>query len=223
MEEQVEHWVPGFTTAQTENAKARIWTGLRSKRRFLLPLFAMVAVVLVACGSSASNDTGSSASASPTATPAAESESGDLAPDFTINVFQGQEAVGGDQVALSQLLGTQPIVLNFWAGLCPPCRAEMPDLQEFYDEFSDRVLLVGVDLGQFTGLGSQEDAEELLAELGVTYPAGFTNDANVIVDYRVLGMPSTIFIDGNGEIANSWTGALNTDVLREQAMELLNR
>jgi cytochrome c biogenesis protein CcmG/thiol:disulfide interchange protein DsbE len=166
-----------------------------------MPLLAVVAVVLVACGGSAV----------------------DRAPDFTINIFQGQEAVGGEQVALSQLLGTRPIVLNFWAGLCPPCRAEMPDLQKFHEEFSDRVLLLGIDLGQFTGLGSQEDAQDLLSELGVTYPAGSTNDASVIVDYRVLGMPSTVFIDGNGEIFTNWTGALNDKVLREKTLEMLNQ
>jgi thiol-disulfide isomerase/thioredoxin len=162
---------------------------------------AVVAAVLVACGSSAL----------------------DQAPDFTINLVQGQEAVGGEQVPLSQLLGTQPIVLNFWAGLCPPCRAEMPDLQAFHEEFKDRVLLLGVDLGQFTGLGSQEDAVKLLKELGVTYPAGSTNDTSVIPDYRVLGMPSTVFIDRNGEIFSNWTGALNDKVLREKALELLNQ
>ena len=46
-------------------------------------------------------------------------------------MFQGQDVVGGEKVTLSGLIGGRPIVLNFWAGLCPPCRAEMPDLQEF--------------------------------------------------------------------------------------------
>ena len=68
-------------------------------------------------------------------------------------MFQGQNVVGGESVTLGSLVGERPIVLNFWAGLCPPCRAEMPDLQEFNEEFQDRALLLGVDLGQFTGLG----------------------------------------------------------------------
>ena len=201
MEAQETHLATRSTTTQTGDAKARRWTRLTPKRRFWMPLLVVVGIILVACGSTPKNQ----------------------APDFTINVFQGQEAVGGDQVALSQLLGTRPIVLNFWAGLCPPCRAEMPDLQMFYEDFKDRVLLLGIDLGQFTGLGTQEDAQELLQELGVSYPAGSTENASVIPDYRVLGMPSTVFIDGNGEIFSNWTGVLNDKVLREKTLEMLNR
>ena len=201
MEAQETHLATRSTTTQTGDAKARRWTRLTPKRRFWMPLLVVVGIILVACGSTPKNQ----------------------APDFTINVFQGQEAVGGDQVALSQLLGTRPIVLNFWAGLCPPCRAEMPDLQMFYEDFKDRVLLLGIDLGQFTGLGTQEEAQELLQELGVSYPAGSTENASVIPDYRVLGMPSTVFIDGNGEIFSNWTGVLNDKVLREKTLEMLNR
>jgi len=140
-----------------------------------------------------------------------------------VTMFQGQDVVGGEEVSLHSLFGDKPIVLNFWAGLCPPCRAEMPDLQEFNEEFKDRAILLGVDLGQFTGLGSQKDAKDLLAELGVTYPAGFTSDADVIKDYKVLGMPTTIFIDRNGEIFNKWTGALNGRILKEKTLEMLDQ
>ena len=216
--------VPGSIRRQPEPAKARGWIQLIRQRRFWMPLLALVTVVLVACGGGTSDGNGApTATSAPSGETVSNSGSVDQAPDFTINLFQGQDAVGGDQVPLSRLLGTQPIVINFWAGLCPPCRAEMPDLQKFYDEFSDRVLLVGVDLGQFTGLGTEEDARELLSDLGVTYPAGSTSDASVIQDYRVLGMPSTIFIDGNGEIFKTWTGALNLKVLREQSLEMLSQ
>ena len=99
----------------------------------------------------------------------------------------------------------------------------MPDLQEFSDEFSDRVALLGVDLGQFTGLGSLQDAEALLEELGVTYPAGFTNDEDVIKNYRVFGLPATIFIDSEGKIFKNWGGALNLDVLRDLSNAMLSQ
>ncbi len=83
--------------------------------------------------------------------------------------------------------------------------------------------MLGIDLGQFTGLGNQKDAKDLLAELEVTYPAGFTSDDNVIQDYRVLGMPTTIFIDIDGNIFNKWTGALNGSVLEDKTLEMLNQ
>lgn len=184
-----------------------------SKLRYLIPLAMILTVAAIACGGSSSSSTSIVGDGA--------SSSGDQAPDFSITLYQGQDVVGGEEVSLHSLFGDKPIVLNFWAGLCPPCRAEMPDLQEFNGKFEDRALLLGIDLGQFLGLGNQKDAQELLNELEVTYPAGFTTDGNVIQDYRVLGMPTTIFIDIDGNIFNKWTGALNGSVLEEKTLEML--
>ena len=82
---------------------------------------------------------------------------------------------------------------------------------------------MGIDLGQFTGLGSRKDAIDLLESLGVTYPTGYTEDADVIKNYRVFGLPATIFIDSNGEIFKNWGGALNLDVLRKQSNAMLSQ
>ena len=114
----------------------------------------------------------------------------------------------------------KPSVVNFWAGLCPPCREEMPHFQEFYDEFEERINFVGVDVGQFTNLGSEEDARELLSDLGVTYPAGFTEDGEAVREY-VTGMPTTVFITPQGEIFRSWTGYLSKGQLTEITEEML--
>ena len=184
-----------------------------SKLRYLIPLAMILTVAAIACGGSSSSRTSIVGDGA--------SSSGDQAPDFSITLYQGQDVVGGEEVSLHSLFGDKPIVLNFWAGLCPPCRAEMPDLQEFNGKFEDRALLLGIDLGQFLGLGNQKDAQELLNELEVTYPAGFTTDGNVIQDYRILGMPTTIFIDIDGNIFNKWTGALNGSVLEEKTLEML--
>ncbi|MCY4367035.1 MAG: TlpA disulfide reductase family protein [Chloroflexi bacterium] len=140
--------------------------------------------------------------------------------DFEINLYQGEEALGEEVLSLSDLEG-QPVVLNYWAGLCPPCRAEMPEFQEFGDEYEGRVTLVGVDMGQFLGLGSKEDARKLLAELGVSYPAGFTDDPKVVESHRVLGLPTTIFINGDGTLHRKWDGVLNKAKLSELADEML--
>ena len=185
----------------------------KSKLRFLLSLVLVLAVAAIACGSS--SERGSSIVGDES------SSSGGLASDFVITMFQGEDVVGGQEVSLHSLFGEKPIVINFWAGLCPPCRAEMPDLQEFNQKFQGRTLLVGVDLGQFTGLGTKQDARDLLAELEATYPAGSTSDPDVIRDYKVLGMPTTIFIDRDGKIFNKWTGALNGAFLEEKTLEML--
>ena len=187
------------------------WENIRF--RWLLIFAAILAAAAIACSS---NDDSNNDFVSSTG-------SGDLAPDLTVAMFQGQDVVGGENVTLSSIIGGRPVVLNFCAGLCPPCRAEMPDLQEFNEDFQDRALLLGVDLGQFTGLGNTDDAQKLLSDLAITYPAGFTSDSDVIRNYQVLGMPTTIFIDREGRIFNRWTGALNKNVLIEKTQEMLDQ
>ena len=142
------------------------------------------------------------------------------APDFPFTLYQGESELGGPDLAIADLQG-KPVVLNFWAGLCPPCRAEMPDFQQFHDEFNDKVTLIGIDIGPQMMLGSQDDARILLRDLGITYPAGFTNDDNVVRSYEVLGMPTTVFINSNGEIFRQWGGILNREVLEDIANEML--
>ena len=99
----------------------------------------------------------------------------------------------------------------------------MPELQEFYEDFKDQVTLVGVDIGQFTGLGNQQDARDLLSELGVTYPNGFTDDGGVVSQYRVVSMPTTVFINSKGEVFRKWSGPLNLEVLSEVTTEMLGQ
>ena len=146
----------------------------------------------------------------------------DLAPDFSFTLYQGQSTLGAQSLDISDLRG-KPVVINFWAGLCPPCRAELPELQEFYEDFKDQVTLVGVDIGQFTALGTQQDARDLLSELGITYPNGFTDEGGVVSQYRVVSMPTTIFINSRGEVFRRWSGALNQEVLTEVVEEMLSQ
>ena len=71
----------------------------------------------------------------------------DLAPEVSFALYQGESKLGAATLHLSILQG-RPNVLNFWAGLCPPCRAELPNLQDFYDEFNDQVTVVSAYLGE---------------------------------------------------------------------------
>ena len=135
--------------------------------------------------------------------------------DFPIALYQGADAVGGSEaLRLSDLRG-QPVILNFWAGLCPPCRAEMPEFQAFADAYAGRALVVGVDLGQFFSLGGPDDARRLLNDLAVTYPAGYTEDGNVTRELAVTGLPATLFITPDGGLHRRWVGVLDGDKLAE--------
>lgn len=147
---------------------------------------------------------------------------GNLPADFTISMYQGLEMQEGDEVLFSELLAEgKPVVLNFWAGLCPPCRVEMPDLQAVNDAYQGEILLFGLDVGPFTGLGSNEDGRKLLKELAVTYPAGTTADPNVVREYGILGMPTTYFITPDGRIQDTWTGLLTEEKLTELVEQLI--
>ena len=142
------------------------------------------------------------------------------APDFRFTLFQGEDVLGGSEMALSEL-EERPLVLNFWARFCTPCWSEMPELQTFYEEYEDRVQLVGVDVGQFTGLGSPKDAGKLLNSLGITYPAGYTDDARVVRDYQIRAMPTTVFITAEGELYRTWTGSITREEVTAIVREML--
>jgi thiol-disulfide isomerase/thioredoxin len=155
-------------------------------------------------------------------TPSSLSSNVDLPLDFQIAVYQGEDVLGGQEVDFSGVLDQgKPVILNFWAGLCPPCRLEMPDFQEVHEEFGDQVTLVGVDVGAFTGLGDEQEGRDLLQEVGVTYPAGTTANADVMRAYQVIGMPTTVFISPDGEIVERWTGLLTKEKMIELVEELL--
>lgn len=164
----------------------------------------------------------------PEQTPAGESDvrsfpAGDqmTAPDFTWEHYAPSDSLGRMSMNLTDILAIgKPVVLNFWAGLCPPCRREMPEFQEAYEEFKDRVILFGVDVGPFVNLGSTEDAVNLMSELGITYPLGTTFNNKILIEYRILGMPATVFITPRGTIVRTWNGVLDKNGLLDLVAEL---
>ena len=164
---------------------------------------------------------GSPAAVSPAAgTPAAGTPAAGTR--FPIVAYQGADVLGAEELDFGQLLGTgTPVVLNFWAGQCPPCRAEMPDFQRVYDRHEGEFLLVGVDIGPFVGLGSHESAQALLAELGITYPAAYAVDAGAVRDNRVLGMPTTVFFDDAGVEVDRVSGLLSEDAFESRVRDLI--
>ena len=110
------------------------------------------------------------------------------AKDFTMPLYSGAEHFGGAQeFSLSDLEG-RPVVINFWAPLCPPCRAEMPHFQEIWDSLQDGgsdAMVLGVDVGAFTLLGDRPQSIAFLETIDLTYPVGEAVDRSIIVDYGV--------------------------------------
>jgi cytochrome c-type biogenesis protein len=136
--------------------------------------------------------------------------------------YQGEDVLGGKEVKFSQVFQQRkPVVLNFWAGQCPPCRAEMPEFQKVADEYASKVIFVGVDVGPFTNLGSHDDGKRLLAELGIRYPTAYAVDASPLQPYGVRAMPTTVYLTATGEIQDTVNGIVREPQLRSALQRLV--
>ena len=143
--------------------------------------------------------------------------------DFKFSMYAGGDVIGGwNEVSFSELFPSEkPLVLNFWAGLCPPCRAEMPGFQAVYDQHQGDFILLGLDIGPFVGLGSNEDARNLLEELGISYPTGYTHNSTPVTQYRVTSMPTTVFFTPDGKLFKRWQGFLDQGRMTRMIEDLL--
>jgi len=111
------------------------------------------------------------------------------APDFTLTLFDGGE------ITLSDLRG-RPVILNFWASWCDPCKDEAPLLEAAWRRYKDQGLMViGVDY-----LDQEPQARAYLEEFQITYPNGPDLGSRIARRYFIRGVPETFFIDPNGEI-----------------------
>ena len=135
--------------------------------------------------------------------------SSNSASDFEFDVYQGQDVLGGSKVSFTDVLALgKPVALNFWAGDCPPCRAEMPGFERVHKARGDEVVILGMDIGIFTGLGNRTSAIKLLEELGITYPAGAPPTRKPVIDYSVRGLPVTVFLNADGSVFRRWDGPI---------------
>lgn len=135
---------------------------------------------------------------------------GQMAPDFEL------ETIDGEKVKLSDFKG-EKILLNFWATWCPPCRAEMPDMQQFHEEYDDAVILA-VNLAE-TEL-SEQNVEDFLDEFGVTFSVLSDTDSRVATIYNATALPTSYLINTKGEIHNVAMGALNYDQMVQAFEEM---
>ena len=113
------------------------------------------------------------------------------------------------QVELADFRGT-PLVLNFWASWCVPCRREMPVLDEVATTFEGRVAFLGIDHQD-----NREDALELVRRTGVAYPSAYDPKGDVAQAYGIFGFPSTVLVRPDGTIAATRTGELSRTELED--------
>ncbi len=141
--------------------------------------------------------------------PAQETEEAEkiLAPDFTVYDLDG------NAVRLSDFLG-KPVVLNFWASWCGPCKSEMPDFDEAYAELGEDIQFLMVNMTD----GSRETVEKasaFIAEQGYSFPVFYDTDSDAAATYGIYSLPTTLFIDSEGYGIAQATGAINRELLQK--------
>jgi cytochrome c biogenesis protein CcmG/thiol:disulfide interchange protein DsbE len=123
------------------------------------------------------------------------------APDFSLTTFEGTT------ISMAEDLRGKPIVINFWASWCPPCRVEAPLIERTWRAYKDR--------------DRKEDALNYLREFDITYPNGPDPAGEIAIDYGVSGLPVTFFISRKGEVVRRWVGAIEKSVLISSIEEIM--
>ena len=134
------------------------------------------------------------------------------APDVTVYDLEGNPH------KLSDFRG-KPVILNFWASWCGPCKSEMPDFEDAYQEYGEQIHFLMVNLTD----GSQETVESAsgyISGQGYTFPVYYDTDMEAAMTYGVYAVPQTYFIDGDGNIVTYAQGALPASSL-QQGVDLL--
>ncbi|MBK8903680.1 MAG: TlpA family protein disulfide reductase [Anaerolineaceae bacterium] len=140
---------------------------------------------------------------------------GQRAPDFTLETAVGQT------ITLSELVDTtgnsgQPVILNFWASWCAPCRVEMPSLQQASVKYNGRVAFVGINQGE-----DWPTVVDFGSEYNVSYPLVTDPDNRVNRLYEVTSLPTTVIIDQKGVVREVIIGILSEAVLQSRVEGLL--
>ncbi len=179
----------------------------QGKSKVWLYINVMIALALIAGGIVMLFWMGERESSKPVAQSA---QMGRMAPDFELT------SLTGEPVALSDYQG-QVVLINTWATWCPPCKAEMPAIDDFYQAHQADGLVV-------LAVNSQEDAatvQRFIEAQGFSFPILLDTQARVMEQYQVRGLPTTFVIDRSGMIRYVHTGAITAQQLEQVVGPLL--
>lgn len=125
-------------------------------------------------------------------------EIGAKAPDFTLETLEGEE------ITLSEV--GKPVMLNFWASWCPPCKAEMPHMVNFYESRSDDVEIIAVNMMHQES--SVEDTKAFHDDYQLNFPVPLDEDGTVTGMYQVKSIPTSYFVNAEGYIESKYIGPM---------------
>ncbi len=135
------------------------------------------------------------------------------APDFTV------KNTAGETVRLSDFVG-KPVIINFWATWCSPCKSELPAFDEVAAAYGDRVAFLLVNLTD-NGTETVPKVTQFVAEAGYTFPLYFDTVADAASTYGVYSIPLTVFVDAKGNLLGGHSGAMSKDTLAQYVDILL--
>ncbi len=136
-------------------------------------------------------------------------EIGNAAPDFQL------QTLDGSTVKLSDYRGKR-VMVNFWATWCPPCRAEMPDLEKFHQ--NNDVIILAVNLTQTEQ--SMQEIKDFVHEFELTFPILLDKNIEVANRYAIRPIPTSFMIDSNGIIRNKAFGALHYEMMVQELEQM---
>ena len=134
---------------------------------------------------------------------------GQAAPDFEV------ETLEGETVKLSDFRG-EPVIINFWATWCPPCRAEMPDFEKLHNEEDAVILAMNLTHSE----NNIEGVSDFADELGLTMPVLLDEEGAVEDSYQLSAYPTSYMIDSEGVTQYVVRGAINYETMYREYMAL---
>ena len=140
------------------------------------------------------------------------------APAFAINLYDTIDFESG-QIKTFPRNSSKIQVVNFWFPSCPPCIAEMPELNTFYLEHKDTVEVIAI---QLVGLDSIEDGQQFVTDKNIAFAVGADRDGKITTDYKVSVFPSTFFISSDSNIKKTWQGQITIEELERFVSPMIN-
>jgi len=141
-----------------------------------------------------------------------EVKEGKMAPDFEL------VTLNGETVKLSDYRGKK-VILNFWATWCPPCRAEMPHMQNFYEQNKDNgIEIVAVNLTKMDK--GRMEIDKFVKEYGLTFDIPLDEEGDIGMQYQAFTIPTSYIIDTNGKIASKVVGPMDEPTMESLTNEI---
>ncbi len=191
---------------------------MKSKTKIIIGIFAFAFLLTAASlGYNQLSKKMPQQSTSPSAaSPAATQSVKRAAPNFTV------QDINGNTVSFSDFKG-KPVVINFWASWCPPCKAEMPDYEKMYKEYSVKgVVFMMVDVID----GSRETlsiAKKFLQDTGYTFTAYFDVKGSASSVYGISSLPTSVFVDRDGNVSSGYVGMMDAAKLKRSIEAILSQ